>query len=106
MAILKSTLILAAAAVLASTGAAAQSNVLRTVNYSDLDLSTQSGVVTLERRVARAVKSLCGHDPAISGSVVDAEQAKCEAETNASVRAQIDKKIAAERMPKLRTAGL
>ncbi|GEM_PF-1147786 len=106
MTIIKATLILAAAAVLVSTGAAAQSSALRVVNHADLDLSTQSGVSTLERRIARAVKSLCSHDPAVSGALVDAEQAQCEAETAAAVRAQIDARIATGRSQKLRTAGL
>ena len=111
----KSILIFAVAAALMSTGAAAQSSAfvnnggskgLYTVSHSDLDLGTQAGVRTLERRVAHAVEALCSHDPAMEGSLLDAEQAQCEASTIAATRAQIDAKIAADRSKKLRTAGL
>ncbi len=106
MSITKSTLILAAAAVLVATGAAAESNALRVVNHSDLDLSTQAGVNILEHRVHRAVLSLCSVNPVASSAAVDVEQARCEAETAAAVREQVDARIAAQRSLKLRTAGL
>lgn len=106
MPIAKLSLILAAAAALMSTGAAAEDSGLRTVGFADLDLTTTAGVATLERRVKRAVKSICSPEPGLSGGALAAEQAQCEAETTAGVRKQIDATIAAHRAQRLRTAGL
>lgn len=106
MYIAKSIFILAAAAALVSTGAAAQDSGLRTVGFADLDLTTDAGVATLERRVARAVKSICSPEPSLSSGTLLQEQEVCEAETAAAVRKQIDAKIAAQRAKSVRTAGL
>lgn len=106
MFVFKSVFVAATIAAFAATGAAAQSSGLQTVSYSDLDLSTQSGVRTLERRVAHAIEAMCGHDPVMEGMLLDAGQAQCEADTLAATRAQIDAKIAAGRAKRVRTAGL
>ena len=64
------------------------------VGYADLDLSTRSGVRTLDRRIRSAVELACGpissFDPRGKNIVLD-----CRAETLAQARAQRDVAIAA-----------
>lgn len=50
----------ASLAVAAAPAADAQSMVSRAVGHADLDLSTAAGQAALSRRIARAVRDLCG----------------------------------------------
>ena len=63
------------------------------VSYADLDLSSQSGVRTLDRRIRSAVQLACGEvssfDPAGKNRVRD-----CQEQTLADARAQRDIAIA------------
>lgn len=64
------------------------------VSYADLDLRTDAGVRTLDRRIRSAVELACGPissaDPAGTNDVL-----ACRTETLASSRAQRDRLIAA-----------
>ena len=64
------------------------------VSYADLDLRTDAGMRTLDRRIRSAVEQACGPissaDPAGTNDVL-----ACRTETLASSRAQRDRLIAA-----------
>jgi UrcA family protein len=66
----------------------------REVRYDDLDLSTVSGTKALHRRVESAINSICADR---SGPWLGAIDFDCKADTWASVRDQLDTKIAAAR---------
>ena len=95
------TLAAAAAASIASP-AAAQSPIPvdghLVVSYADLDLTTEAGVRTLDRRILTAVQQACGatseFDPAGKNRIRE-----CRAETLAQARAQRDVAIAAASGP-------
>lgn len=73
--------------------AAARTVVVRT---ADLDLSRPSGVATLDRRIAGAVRAAC--DAASDLDLVGSNRvSKCRTETMKSVAAQRDEAIAAAR---------
>jgi UrcA family protein len=92
----------AAAAALIASPAAAQSPIpvdaQLVVSYADLDLSTEAGVRTLDRRILTAVQQACGassdFDPAGKNRIRE-----CQAETLAQARAQRDVAIAAAAAP-------
>ena len=98
------TLLTFAAATLAlvASPAAAQSpisaNGQLVVSYADLDLSSEAGVRTLDRRIRTAVQQACGpvsdFDPAGKNRVRD-----CQDQTLALARAQRDVAIAAATGP-------
>lgn len=74
---MKKTLILIAALGLAPVAAQANPNDLR-IDYSDLDLSNQSDVKKLERRIAKAASKHCNADAAVTGSrIVANANAEC-----------------------------
>jgi UrcA family protein len=86
----------AAAALVAAQPAFAQDRAGSTrlvVSYSDLDLSTRSGIRAFDRRIRSAVEKACGptssFDPRGSNLVRD-----CRAETLVVARAQRDSAIA------------
>jgi UrcA family protein len=68
------------------------------VSYADLDLSSEAGVRTLDRRIRTAVQQACGpvsdFDPAGKNRVRD-----CQDQTLALARAQRDVAIAAATGP-------
>ena len=68
------------------------------VSYADLDLSSESGVRTLDRRIRTAVEQACGpvsaFDPAGKNRARD-----CQEQTLAATRAQRDVAIAAATAP-------
>lgn len=76
--------ILVLAAAQAVPAAAAEPQAARTVAYSDLNLETDAGRAELERRLTRAVASICSVDGLPSSAALDAEQSRCVAETSAS----------------------
>ena len=101
---MKTILTLAAAAVaFAASPAAAQQfvpvNGQLIVSYSDLDLSTRSGVRKLDRRIRSAVQIACGEasDSDLAGQ--NAVRA-CRADTLAQARAQRETAIAEARAPR------
>ena len=44
------------------------------VDYADLDLATPKGQRTLERRIARAARTICGLDDTVTGSRLQSPQ--------------------------------
>ena len=73
-----------AASAMIATPALADSVVTQSVQvrYSDLDLSTQAGQDTLERRLNQAAESVCGIDRRTSGPTLPStESRKCYRET-------------------------
>lgn len=63
------------------------------VQYKDLDLRTDSGTRTLERRLSRAVETVCGTAARID--IVGQRKVKdCQRETKLRAAAQIDRVIA------------
>ena len=92
----------AAAAALIATPATAQTPISAggqlVVSYADLDLSSEAGVRTLDRRIRTAVQQACGpvsdFDPAGKNRARD-----CQEQTLAAARAQRDVAIAAAATP-------
>ena len=84
---------LAASAMIATPAVAGNADTLSIqVRYSDLDLSTQAGQETLERRLTRAAEEVCGIDRRTSGPALpSAESRSCYRETVES----FDREIAA-----------
>ncbi len=107
----KTFLILVAAAALASPAMAAEPigdspAAVRQVHFADLNLESDAGRATLERRLDRAVKSLCAVSPVAPSQAVADEQARCEAETAAAIGDQVGAAVRANRARATRTAGL
>jgi UrcA family protein len=65
----------------------------RAVSYADLDLSREKGVRILDRRIAQAVKQVCGvaSDVDVRGKN---EVRRCRALTNASLAGKRDRALA------------
>ncbi|MBS3962030.1 MAG: UrcA family protein [Sandarakinorhabdus sp.] len=111
---LKSTLILVAAAALALPAVAAdpvnpghmRGDHVRQVHFSDLNLESEEGRAALNRRLDRAVKSICAVNPLLDSQAVDDAKAQCEAQTRASLDGQVDAAVRANRARAQRTAGL
>ena len=84
--------IAASLVVLGSSGASAK-EVTEVVSFSDLDLTTPDGLLTLESRIANAVISVCG-EPA--GSSLWAKRAvdDCRAAAADDAKAQVEDRLA------------
>jgi UrcA family protein len=105
---LNTTLILVAAAALAMPAAAAEpvrASDVRAVSFADLNLESDAGRAELQRRMARAVSSLCSVDHMPDSFALDAEQARCVAETSAGLDASMDAAIRANRARATRMAS-
>lgn len=60
------------------------------VRYSDLDLSTQEGQDSLERRLNRAAEQVCGINPRVTGvALPSTESRRCYRETVEQFERQI-----------------
>jgi UrcA family protein len=103
------TCLLAAAAISEPALAADPQGVqpgLRMVHFADLDLESDAGRATLERRLARAVQSICAENPADTSVAVAEARQRCVAETTAALDGQVDVATRANRARATRTAGL
>ncbi len=89
--------VVAAAVALIALPAAAEQPVMRQVSFADLNLETDAGRATLERRLVRAVNSICAVNPAANSQAVRDEQDRCIAETSANMQSQIDAAVRANR---------
>lgn len=106
---MKSCLILVSAAALALPAVAAEPmafNHIRQVHFADLNLESDEGRAILDRRLDRAVKSICAVSPAPESHAVAAEKAQCEAATRASLDGQVDAAVRANRARAAHMAGL
>ena len=82
------TLFTAIALASVATPAFAQ-EVAFTVEYRDLDLATEAGQRTLERRIDKAARKACGLDARMTGSRVDPNDARaCVSELRAKAHEQ------------------
>jgi len=105
----KAGLILVATAALALPAVAADPaslNHMRHVQYSDLNLESDEGRLALDRRLDRAVKSICAVNPVAASQAVANARAECEAATRASLDDQVDAAVRANRARAAHTAGL
>jgi UrcA family protein len=102
---IKSAFGLVAAAMLAIPALAAEPAAVRQVHFADLNLESDSGRVELERRLTRAVKSICSVEAVPSSAALLDEQARCEAATSADMQMQMDAAIRANRAKTARLAS-
>ncbi len=106
---MKSSLILVSAAALAFPAVAAEPmnpNHVRQVHFADLNLESDEGRAMLDRRLNRAVKSICAVNPVLDSQAIAEAQAQCEAATRASLDGQVDAAVRANRARAAHTAGL
>jgi len=69
------------------------------VQYSDLDLSSEEGQETLERRIDQAAKDVCGANDTEMGTRIKSREVRsCVKSAKKQVRTQIAAKIEAERL--------
>jgi len=59
----------------------------RTVSYGDLDLTSSAGQAALDRRLASAVREVCGRPYPLDLQSVD-QVSRCRRETRADIQAQ------------------
>ncbi|MGL6044393.1 MAG: UrcA family protein [Sandaracinobacteroides sp.] len=102
---MKTITILVAAAAMAVPAAAADQAISRNVHFSDLNLESEVGRSELQRRLARAVGSICAMTPAASSAAMLDEQARCIAATSAGLDAEIDAAVRANRARQARVAS-
>jgi UrcA family protein len=82
---------LATTTLLASTASATERQ--RTVQYSDLDLSTAAGQATLKKRVNSAVNNVCGF-PSVETAADRLDRSRCEARARTSAMRKVAQTIA------------
>ncbi|MFM9976675.1 MAG: UrcA family protein [Sphingomonadaceae bacterium] len=81
-----------------TTSAFAQGEtVTRRVSYADLDIMTKAGAATLDRRIARAIRDVCGENSMRDVSQMRREQ-RCRRSAESAVRPQLDTAFAAARI--------
>lgn len=97
------TMMILIAAALATPAMASDAQMVR---YADLNLESTEGRATLERRLDRAVRSLCAVDPGFRSNFVSEDEVRCISATRASLSGKLDQAITASRASNLRTAGL
>ena len=69
------------------------------VEYADLDLSSEEGQETLDRRITQAAKDVCGANESEMGSRIKSREVRrCVKSAKKQVRTQIAAKIEAERL--------
>jgi UrcA family protein len=110
---MKTSLILVAAAAMAVPAAAAEPGDgagnspahVRQIAHADLNLESDAGRAELRRRMERAVASICSVDGLPASFALDAEKARCIAETSAGLDAKMDAAVRASRANATRMAS-
>lgn len=97
--------VFATAALLALPAVAAEPMVARQVSFGDLNLETDAGLATLQKRLDRAVAGICAVNPVADSAAVRDEQARCVSETSAGLQAQVDAAVRANRAKTARLAS-
>ncbi len=97
-------LVLAAVAALGAVPAVASPEGVKRVQFTDLQLESEAGRATLQRRLDRAVQAICSVDGMPQSIVLNDEQARCVAETSASLAGSVDAAIRANRAAATATA--
>lgn len=77
----------AAAALLSAGPAFAKGAVITSVDYSDLDLATEKGQKTLDRRITAAARSVCPSNLVTGSRITKAD--RCVSDAVAKVRADL-----------------
>ncbi len=90
-------LVLAAVSALVAVPATASPEGVKRVAYADLQLETEAGRAELQRRLDRAVRSICSVDGVPQSTALEAEEARCIADTSASLGGSMDAAIRANR---------
>lgn len=70
---------------------------MRRVSYADLDLTTKAGAATLDRRVQRAIREVCGEASSRDVNLMLREK-RCRTNALRTVRPQMDTAFAAARV--------
>jgi UrcA family protein len=96
--------IVAAAALLTAVPVLASDAGVKRVAYADLQLESDSGRAELQRRLDRAVASICSVDGVPASAALTAEEARCVTETTASLSGSVDAAIRANRARATATA--
>ncbi|WP_199555484.1 UrcA family protein [Sandaracinobacteroides hominis] len=99
----KSVVVVAAA--LLSLPAVAEPMVARQVNFGDLNLESDAGRATLQKRLNRAVASICAVNPVDDSAAVREAQDRCISETSAGLQSQVDAAVRASRAKTARLAS-
>lgn len=89
-------IIFALAALVTAVPAAAATNeerVSETVSYADLDLTSEAGIETLDRRLDRAVRRVCG-SPMVKSVQSERRVTKCREQAWNAIRSERDLAIA------------
>jgi UrcA family protein len=97
-------LVLAAVSALVSVPGVASSEGVKRVHFADLQLESETGRATLQRRLDRAVQTICSVDGMPQSNALSAEQAQCVADTSASLAGSVDAAIRANRATATATA--
>lgn len=90
--------------VLTASSALASSAAVKRVAFADLQLESDAGRAELQRRLDRAVASLCSVDGVPASASLTAEEARCVADTGASLSGSVDAAIRASRATATATA--
>jgi len=90
------SLIMALSAVTLAVPAAAAAEPQLKVKYSDLDLSTEAGQATLNRRIDQSARQLCGRGVS-TGTILSSGRAKdCYERARTSAHQMIAERVARE----------
>lgn len=97
-------IVMAAVAACVAVPGMASSNGVKRVAYADLQLESDAGRAELQRRLDRAVASICSVDGMPASGALTAEMDRCVAETSASLSGSMDAAIRANRARATSTA--
>jgi UrcA family protein len=97
-------LVLAAVSALVAAPAVASPEGVKRVAYADLQLESEAGRAELQRRLDRAVRSICTVDGLPQSAALNAEEARCITDTSASLAGSMDAAIRANRTAATATA--
>lgn len=71
--------------------------VARQVSFGDLNLESDAGRATLQKRLVRAAKSMCATNPVMDSAAVRAERERCETATAAQFEGQMSAAVQTNR---------
>lgn len=74
------------------------------VSFADLNLSTRAGQASLDRRIERAIESMCGQEPSANLELA-APVWKCRAAAQASARRQRELAVASAQQRSIEIAS-
>jgi len=67
------------------------------VRYADLDLSTEEGRATLDRRIEESARAICGRDVTTGTILPSGKSSQCVERAKASVHKTIAERVARDR---------